>query len=472
MKIIIQSRFGNTNIKYMLFNKLLILLLKYTQRNERVHKFIQELAVSKTFRRILSGSFWNAVLNLWGKGISFVGTVIIIRIIGREAFGEFGMLNTTVAMFGMFTTFSISQTATKFIAEYRNSDKEKAGRIIGLSFLFSAFLGSLLFVAVFLFADILAVKSLNAPHLADSIRLMAIGLFFGSVNGAQNGIISGFESFKSNTLVNIFLTSFLTILKVALAYLYGFNGAVIGMTVEPVLSYLTTFFLTRSVIKSNEIKTRLKDSLKESRIFLSYSLPSLLVGLLIFPSNWFVMTLLAKSKGGYHDLGAFNAANQWFNVLIFIPYILVSTFLPVFSNLLAEHKFTAVDRIIKNAVLIILILFIPMSLFFLFFGDSIAITVYGPDFKGTGILLAVAVFTMIPQGISIVLGNLVGALSKMWFAFWVNALWCLILIGATYLFLPLGAVGLLYAKLLAFTINFIVIFLFYLKWKNKIILKS
>ncbi len=452
----------------MLFNRFVILLLKFSKRNQRINNFIRELSVSDTFRRILSGSFWNAVLNLWGKGISFIGTVIIIRIIGREAFGEFGMLNTTLGMFAMFTTFSISQTATKFIAEYRNSDKEKAGRIIGLSFLFSAFLGLLLFITVFLFADILAVKSLNAPHLTDSIRLMAIGLFFGSVNGAQNGIISGFESFKSNTLVNIFLTSFLTTIKVILAYLYGFNGAVIGMTLEPIVSYLTTYFLTRSIIKSNEIKTRFKGALTESRIFLSYSLPSLLVGLLVFPSNWFVMTLLAKSKGGYHDLGAFNAANQWFNVLIFIPYILVSTFLPVFSSLLAENKFSAVNRIIKNAVLIILILFIPMSLLFFFFGDSIAITIYGPDFKGTGMLLAIAVFTMIPQGISIVLGNLLGALSKMWFSFWVNAVWCAVLIGATYLFLPLGAVGLLYAKLLAFTFNFILMFLFYLNWRTKI----
>lgn len=428
---------------------------------------VRSLNNSLIFKRIIYGTFWNGLLNLWGKGISFVGTVIVIRIIGREAFGEFGMLNTTLAMFSLFTTFSISQTATKFIAEYRNSDKEKAGRIIGLSFIFSATLGVLSFITVILFADILAVKSLNAPHLTNSIRLMAIGLLFGAINGAQNGIIAGFESFKSNTIINIFLTSFLTILKVVLAYWYGFKGAVIGMTIEPVLSYLTTFFLTRSIIKSNEIKIRITGSLKEYPIFLSYSLPSLLVGLMVFPTNWFVMSLLAKSAGGYHDLGAFNTANQWFNVLIFIPYILVSTFLPVFSNLLAEHKFSAVNRIIKNAVLMILIIFIPLSLLFLFFGDSIAITIYGPDFKGTGILLAVAVFTMIPQGIAIVFSNLLGALSKMWFSFYINAGWCVVLIGATYLFLHLGAVGLLYAKLFAFTFNFILMYLFYLKWKKQ-----
>jgi O-antigen/teichoic acid export membrane protein len=92
----------------------------------------RELSVSDTFRRILR-VLWNAVLNLWGKEFLLLAPVIIIRIIGREAFGEFGMLNTTIAMFGMCYYFSINQTA--FIAEYRNSDKEKAGRIIGLSFI-------------------------------------------------------------------------------------------------------------------------------------------------------------------------------------------------------------------------------------------------------------------------------------------------------------------------------------------------
>jgi O-antigen/teichoic acid export membrane protein len=444
------------------------LFIKYNEGIRFVNNLIKELSCSLTFKRILHGSFWNALLNLWGKGISFVGTVIIIRIIGRAAFGEFGMLNTTVAMFGMFTTFGVSQTSTKFVAEFRKNDKEKAGRIIGLSFVFSALLGALLFVSVFIFAEIIAVESLNAPHLTNSIRLMAIGLFFGSINGAQNGIITGFESFKLNTLVSMFLTTILTMLKVALAYFYGFKGAVLGMTIEPIIAYLITYFLINSILKLNQIEPRFKGIIKELPSFLSYSIPSLLVGLLIFPTNWFVMTLLAKTPKGYHELGAFNAANQWFNVLIFIPYILVSTFLPVFCNLLAENKFKGVIRIINNAVLGIVVIFIPLSLLFFLIGDSLALIVYGPDYEGIGLLLAIAVFTLLPQGIAIVFSNLIGALGKVWFSFWVNAGACAVLIGTTYVFLPMGAVGLLYAKLIAFTFNCIVMYLFYINWVKNI----
>jgi len=317
---------------------------------------------SVTFRRVFAGTFWNALLNIYGKGISFIGTVIIIRLLGREAFGEFGMLNTTISMFGMFTTFSISQTATKYIAQYRNSDKNKAGRIIGLSFLFSASLGILVFLMVSIFADVIAEKSLNAPNLSGYLKIMAIGLLFGAVNGAQNGIISGFEAFKTNALVGVLSGTVLTVFKVLLTYFYGFRGAVFGMTAEPVFTYLITMIVTRKVMHRNQTRILFKGALSELTILFNYSLPSLLTGLLVFPTNWYTLTILAKSDGGYSEVGAYNAANQWYNVMIFIPYILVSTFLPVFSEMLSKNQKDEVNRIIKNALLLITAIFILLSL--------------------------------------------------------------------------------------------------------------
>jgi O-antigen/teichoic acid export membrane protein len=455
----------------MLFNRLVNWCLKFSERNQKVHQFILRLSVSQIFRRILYGSFWNAVLNLWGKGISFVGTVIIVRMIGREAFGEFGMLSTTIAMFGMFTTFSISQTATKYIAQYRTVDKEKAGRIIGLTFIFSAVLGILMLLCVMIFADVMAVKALNAPHLKNSLQLMGLGLLFSAVNGAQNGIIAGFEGFKANALVGVISNLGLTVLKVFLTYLYGFKGAIVGITIEPVLTYLITYFLTRNLIRSNDVKIRFKDAFKESGILLHYSLPSLLTGLLVFPANWYSMTLLAKSEGGYHELGAYNAANQWFNVLIFLPYILSSTFLPVFSDMIARNQLKEIDRIIKIAIFIVSVVFVFLNAVFLLFGDQISL-IYGNDFKGIGFLLNLVVFSLLPQALSIILSNLLAALNRMWLGFAINLLWCIILLGSANLFLPFGAEGLVSARILAFTVNFIIMLIFYLNWKSKMQLST
>ncbi|GMQ29539.1 hypothetical protein Aconfl_21820 [Algoriphagus confluentis] len=440
------------------------------QRYPKIYALLTKASSSEIFRRILRGSFWNAILNFFSKGISFVGTVIIIRLIGKEAYGEFGMLNSTIAMFGMFTTFSISQTATKHIAEYRSNNKPRAGRIIGLSFLFSAALGFLIFLVLQASAGYLATTSLEAPHLEGSLRLMATGMLFGSLNGAQYGVINGLEAFKENSFLGIVLGISLTLVKIGLTYGYGFNGAVLGMTVEPLITYLATFYLVRKLLYRSSLQVLFKGALQESKILFNYSLPSLLSGLLIFPTNWYTMSLLATNKqGGYDDLADFNVANQWFNVLIFITYILVSSFLPIFSDLWARGEIRKVNQIVKNASWTILGIFIPISIIFLIFGEDIA-KIYGAEYAGVGLLIFVSVFTLIPQSLAIVLNNVLVATGRLWTSLLVFLVWSITFIGFTFALLSYSSMGLIMARLIAFLCYLGLLFFIYKTYYRKSVL--
>jgi O-antigen/teichoic acid export membrane protein len=57
--------------------------------------------------------------------------------LGKTGYGELGMIQTTVGMFGVFAGFGLGVTATKHVAEFRRSDPARAGRIIGLSSVFA-----------------------------------------------------------------------------------------------------------------------------------------------------------------------------------------------------------------------------------------------------------------------------------------------------------------------------------------------
>ena len=54
------------------------------------------------------------------------------------------MIQSTVGMFGVFAGFGLGLTATKHVAEFRQSDPDRAGRIIGLSGLFAIGPGGLM----------------------------------------------------------------------------------------------------------------------------------------------------------------------------------------------------------------------------------------------------------------------------------------------------------------------------------------
>lgn len=445
--------------------KFITRLIQKLEGYPKAQHFLQRLADSSIVMRLLSGSFWNAILNVFSKGVSFVGTIIIIRIIGRESFGEFGLLNTTISMFGMFTAFSISQTATKYIAQYKSSDKEKVGKIIGLSFIFSSIVGGLIVALILLFSEYIAVNSLGAPHLKGSLQLMSIGLLFGSLNGVQNGIIYGLEAFKQNTFLGIFLGILLTLVKIVLTYFFGFFGAIVGITLEPLITFLFTFPVVRKLLRRQQLAVSFQGIWKEAKILYTYSLPTTLTGIINLPSQWYVMTLLAKEDNGFFELAGYNAALQWFNVLIFIPYIIMSAFLPVFSELIQEKRYAKVNQVLVNTGMLMMGIFLALSLVFYLFGTQIA-GVYGGEFSDVEFLLFLAVFSLLPHSLMLLLTNLTASMDHLWFYFWTQVIWAVVLIGTSTLWLAQGAEGLLYARLLAFSVQFVLFFMYYTWWKS------
>ena len=88
-------------------------------------------------------------------------------------------------------------TATKYVAELRNNEPVKAGRIIALSSLVSWVVSLVLMVALYLGAPWLCLHTLAAPHLTGYVRISGLLLVLSGVNGAQLGVLSGFEAFKS-----------------------------------------------------------------------------------------------------------------------------------------------------------------------------------------------------------------------------------------------------------------------------------
>ncbi|NOZ40854.1 MAG: oligosaccharide flippase family protein [Planctomycetes bacterium] len=67
------------------------------------------------------------------RGLMLVASILVARMLGKTVYGELGMIRSTVGMFGVFAGFGLGLTATKHVAEFRESDPERAGRIVGFT---------------------------------------------------------------------------------------------------------------------------------------------------------------------------------------------------------------------------------------------------------------------------------------------------------------------------------------------------
>ena len=165
--------------------------------------------------------------------------------LGKTGYGELGMIQSTVGMFGVFAGFGLGLTATKHVAEFCRSDPERAGRIIGLSGLVAMVTGGLMAMGLFIFAPWLAEHTINAPHLAGVLRIGALILFISALNGAQTGALSGFEAFKTIAYVNLFVGLISFPILVGGAYFGGLTGAVWALTINLGFNWLLNHLALR-----------------------------------------------------------------------------------------------------------------------------------------------------------------------------------------------------------------------------------
>ena len=74
-------------------------------------------------RRMASGAFWSLTGTALGKFCILLAGIFCARILGQEEFGELGMVRSTIGMFIVMGSAGIGVTATRFISQYRESDK-------------------------------------------------------------------------------------------------------------------------------------------------------------------------------------------------------------------------------------------------------------------------------------------------------------------------------------------------------------
>ena len=176
--------------------------------------------------RMASGAFWSFTGTATAKGILMIAGILCARILGKELYGQYGLVKTALSTFMVLGGTGLGITATKYISEYRENFKEKIPPVYFVTNGFAAMMAVVMLVALFFFSDFLAVRLLHTPTLAYTLRLASITLIFIVVNVAQEGVLAGFEDFKGKAIAMFLGSLFQAPLLLFFAWKWGLNGAI------------------------------------------------------------------------------------------------------------------------------------------------------------------------------------------------------------------------------------------------------
>ena len=154
------------------------------------------LAESPIAYRLARGAFWSVIGGIASRALTMGSSVIVARLLGKEGYGEIGMVQSTIGMLGVFAGFGLGATATKYIAEFRTKDPTRAAHIANLTILISLITSGLMAIMCLGMSGWLAEKTLNRVDLSPLLAAGALLLFVSIPGGVLLAALAGFEAFK------------------------------------------------------------------------------------------------------------------------------------------------------------------------------------------------------------------------------------------------------------------------------------
>ncbi|HUL74543.1 MAG TPA: oligosaccharide flippase family protein [Vicinamibacterales bacterium] len=304
----------------------------------------------------LKGRFAGAVFwSLVGMGVSnaagLATGVALARLMGREGYGEVGVVMGSWALFSQLGGLGLGVTAAKYSAERRGTDPASVGPLLGGLLVLASVSYAISALALVVLAPQLAVV-LNRATLVGPLRLSGLVLFLQGVDSIQSGILSGYEAFRAVARVTMLRVLVNLPVTVVGAYLYDLYGVVGAMIVTGVFTLALNRLALNAVLRQEGVTIHYVVDLAMLRPLWEFSLPAFLSATLTMASTWVLNAMLVNQPSGYSQMGLFNAANQWRTLGVFVPTVFNSAVLSIQTSLFAADDRASYHRSVTGNLLV------------------------------------------------------------------------------------------------------------------------
>jgi PST family polysaccharide transporter len=189
----------------------------------------------------------------------------------------------------------------------------------------------------------------------------------------------------------------------------------------------------------------------EARRLFHYAFPLLLIGLVVSPVSWLVLTMLQQSSG-FNAVGLYTVASSLAASLLLIPTAITTPMVPLISEMEVIDK-GRVQSFSSKILHMTFVFFLPVTMLLALFAPLALRILYGEGYIAAWrvlYLLSIGTFLMALDNVIVCVFMGTG---RMWASFGLNVIWMISLIVTTVLLVPpLAAVGLGIAYLISYAV--------------------
>jgi O-antigen/teichoic acid export membrane protein len=419
-----------------------------TWKGQVVSGFARWAKTSQLENRMIGGLYWTLGGTAAARGATLLASLMLARVLGRDVFGQFGAIDTTVGMFAVFGNLGLAVSTTKLLAQYRDVDPRTAGRVLALSSLYAVMAGTAAALCLVIAAPWMAQTSLAAPQLTLDLRIGAFALFFTAINSTLTGALAAFQEFRSIGRIGVISGALSVPTLVSGALFGGVEGAVIGLVVIQAATCLLQVAAIKRSCGARGIAIEWKGCWAERWRLIRISVPAFLSSSLNAPVNWLCVALLINYGGGYSQMGLLQIVNTWFLVLMFVPGKLAQVYFPLLESLLSRGDHRGAGRLVWKIMGTSAATFSAAALCITLLA-TVILSCYGPNYGDARAALIVTAWTGAFVATSQPLGIFLMAMSRMWHVVLCSAIAAAGNLLAMFVLVDQGALGFAAARLIA-----------------------
>jgi O-antigen/teichoic acid export membrane protein len=353
--------------------------------------------------------------------------MLVARLMGKEVFGELGILLSTFTLLEKLSLFGLGVMATRYVARYREADPARTGRVLGLSIVVAAATGGALALLVCLGAPWIADTVLDRPDLAAMLMVGSGLILLYSVIGVLEGALAGFEAFKSLALVN-FIGGIVALPAFVYAtWVGGLLGVVSVMVAVGLFQLGIDFACLQRIARVRGCGVRMKGIFGEVEVLRDFSLPVFLSTQTLFGAEWLGSWLLIRGQGGFVEMGVFSAATRLQQFVSFVPLYVGRALFPALSERHGAGDRAASTRMLKYYILITTglagVCALGISLLSPFIMSG-----YGAAFREGWPVLVVVSLTVVLMPFRWAIEMVYRSAGKVWYELLLNVAWLFVLV--------------------------------------------
>lgn len=303
-------------------------------------------------------------VQVWQILISVIRSKLVAMILGPAGMGVTGLYTSSINLIKSITSFGLSASAVKNIAEANsNGESTKMFRVISIFSKLMWITGLLGMFIVIVCSPWLSKSAFGDFSYTISFILLSTILLLQQLSECQLSILQGTRRLKTLAKAGMVGSCLGLFTTIPLYYLLGNSGIVPALIIGALSSYLLNWYYSKDVFVKPD-KVSIKEAIVEGRGMLGMGLALTMSGMLA-TAVAYIVRVFVSNKGGTEEVGLYTAGMTMLTSYVGMIFTAMGTdYYPRLSATCNDNK-KSVELINQQAEIAVLILGPILSLFIL-----------------------------------------------------------------------------------------------------------